>query len=689
MQRQKAWYRSLSTSEKAQVPSDPGFGGVSAPGVSSGRDLGTAQQQAGTGTSGVRKTIAVEPPPPREKAVVAPMAVPGIAPPPDVKMDATIPANTTPGNIAKATAATQAYANATGANSSQGTSAFTDMLAALGFPGSGGVQPPTGDGQLPPQDGAGNVVGETGPGLPPPPTWTYAPEPERVTGDPYKGVSAPIITNTPNPNAFQPVTPGGLPAPTDVSGAINTPGLNATTGARNPATTSTNVNPWGQTTPNQTTQMNPFGGGGSPTLGGATGSPPQLGGGGGHPLAKPGADANTVYGRLNPSDRASVDQQVQKYWQDLNHGKRPGTYDPTPPDELYEQFAASNANLAGSGGGGGENGEPPMSVTNSPEVAAAMTNLLQRIQTETDPTKLNALLETYLGLSNLGTQNFFTSQFGPAASDVGDLGGLANQYGQSPYNIPNTPNLDPAQVYAEGEPGANMMQYALDQIDRTNIPLENLRDLAGESAQYLESRSGDMVNPYRAQVEEQYAHQERQLRSAMAARGMSNSTEMDEALNRLQESKARARADADLQFYTTVGSERRADTGMVGDLLSGLFNQQMEGSQFALDRVGALAGVTGQAEQMDLARRSVEAQRSQTMFDDMMQSLMASENIPVQRLQAMSQPLAMLLSAITGTNVSPGVLGPLQMPRQQPGFGEMLGGALGGAVSNLPLMKRG
>jgi len=390
----------------------------------------------------------------------------------------------------------------------------------------------------------------------------------------------------------------------------------------------------------------------------------------------------TYYSRLPDEVRETIDNQVLDYWRDTAVGK--GARMAGPPDQVYEDFAARYFSLAGDQSGGQQGGnQPPSGITNRPEVATAMSGLLGRIASQEDPEKLNALLQTYLGLSNLGQQDFFTGNFGPAAQSARGLGAKANAYGDSSYNMPNAPNLDPAQVYSEGAPGADMMQYALDQVDRTNIPLENLRKLAGESAEFLETRSGDLVNPYRAQQEEQFDQQMRDLESSLAARGMLSSTQADEARNRLQEAKARAMADADLRFYQTIGSERRADTGVTGDLLSGLFNQQMEGSKFALDKVGALAGVTGAAESMDINRRSMEQSRAQMEYENLMQNLMTKENISTSRLQTMAQPIAMLLSAITGTNVSPGVLGQLQMPAQRapgPGFMEWAGQTIPGMI---------
>ena len=309
--------------------------------------------------------------------------------------------------------------------------------------------------------------------------------------------------------------------------------------------------------------------------------------------------------------------------------------------------------------------------------------------TERDTDKINAILQSYLGLQNLGQQDFFNQQFAPTAGTVAGLYNTAMERATSPYELPNVPDMGSAQVYDEGAAGAGQMRNIIDQLARTQAPLDNLSKLAQQTANYMEGRSGDLVNPYRADLDEDFAQAERELESSLAARGMVGSTQADEARRRLRESKARAQADADLKFYQGVGGERRADIELTGGLLGDLFGQQMKGSEFALNRLGAQQGAVGQAEGMDLGRRGIEAQRAQMQYENMVNSLLQRENIDANRLQMMQQPLSMLLSALSGTNVAPGTIGPLQMPRQGPGAGEMFGSALGNLVSNLPMMKKG
>tara|TARA_R110002110_G_scaffold54103_3_gene155483 strand:- start:586 stop:1722 length:1137 start_codon:yes stop_codon:yes gene_type:complete len=364
----------------------------------------------------------------------------------------------------------------------------------------------------------------------------------------------------------------------------------------------------------------------------------------------------------------------------MNQNKRPGAYPPEPPDWLYNQIADG----LHSGGAG----ELPQNADrfNLPSSAqTAQTNILTQLgNTNLTPDQVNSLVQSYLGIQNIGQQGFYNSQFAPAAGAARGLYNTAVGRATEDYEMPNVPNLNAAQVYEEGGAGAGQMQNIIDQIGRTQAPLDNLANLAKMSAEYTEGRGADMVNPYLADLDEKYAEAERELESSMAARGMTGSTQMDEAKKRLRESKGRATADAELKFYQGQGSERRADMESSGKLLNDLFRQQMEGSEFALDRTGQQAGAVGQAEGMDLGRRGAEASRSQQQYENMLGSLMGRENIDANRMQMMQQPLSMLLSAISGTNVSPGTIGPLQMPQQRPqgpGAGELFGGLLGNVIS--------
>jgi len=366
-------------------------------------------------------------------------------------------------------------------------------------------------------------------------------------------------------------------------------------------------------------------------------------------------------------------------WANENANKPDGTWDPNdPPERIYTE--QTNQVLTQ---GAGILPQNQFSFQLPPAAQESLTTLLQSLSGETDTEKINAALTSILGLQNLGQQDIFNQQFGPAAQAVASLYNTATGAATDPYEIPNVPDLQAGQVYEEGAAGAGQMQHIIDQLSRTQAPLDNLADLAQQTAKYMEGRTGDLVNPYRADVDEDFAQAERELEQSLAARGMLGSTQADEARRRLREGKARAQADADLKFYQGVGQERRADIEPTGGLLGDLFGQQMEGSEFALDRLGAQQGAVGQAETMDLGRRGAEAGRSQTQYENMWNALMGTENIDANRLAMMQNPLSMLLSALSGVNVAPGAIPNLQMPQQGrpgPGAGELFGGLLGNLI---------
>ena len=513
--------------------------------------------------------------------------------------------------------------------------------------------------------------------------------------------------------------PGSLPVlrdPTDTPGFTVDQGTGVST--RNPATTggpTGNIDPvTGETTTgtNLTTTVNPFNVGENPgqntapslSVGGPGFTSPPGGGGPPAGMFPPGFNATDP--NYTPP---STDQGAWDAWAATPAGQQ-------AINDIIAKFGPQGQGQ-GAGfrtkvvpGGGGDPNLPPSGSTldqlsNLPdyggtppqqymgglpvseEVKNSYEQLLSRIPEEAmsgSPADLNALVQSMLGLSNLPAQQYFQSQFPGAVGGVRDMFNLASQRGTQEYEMPNVPNLGAAQVYEEGAAGAGQMQHIIDQIGRTQAPLDNLAALAKMSAEYTEGRGADMVNPYLADLEADYERELNDLESSLAARGMTGSTQADEARKRLRESMGRAKADAELKFYTQQGAERRADFASTGDLLGNLFGQQMEGSEFALDKFGQQGAAVGQAEGMDLGRRGAEASRSQQQYENLLGSLMGRENIDMNRLQMMQQPLGMLLSALSGTNVAPGTVGPLQMPQQRPpgpGAGELFGGLLGNLIT--------
>ena len=600
-----------------------------------------------------------------------------------------------------------------------------------------GPTPPT-TGTTPPTTGPTPPTGGTTDPPPEPLPPIYEPPGTEVTGTPITGVSESIPGHTTDPvtgevsiTPFQPINQDPINGVDPIARDPNlTPGFSDPgTGVVGPnvATTGTTIDPTtGETGEGLTTTVTPFTsplptlalgqppsaappptaptppvtvtpGAPSPGPGGPEGPDPPgeyqpppgepngaFGPGG--PLRKPSADPGSAYMSATPAQRTEIERRAQDAWKAQNQNKRPGSFSQDPPEDFYEHISRQVMSEQGTtppGGAGGTSPPGNQMFQLPPAAQAAGQQLLDSLVGETDPDKINAALQSYMGLQNLGQQDFFNRQFAPTAGAVAGLYNTAADRAAQAYELPNVPDLDSAQVYEEGAAGAGQMQHIIDQLSRTQAPLDNLGKLAEQTAKYMEGRSGDLVNPYRADLDEDFAQAERELEESLAARGMLGSTQADEARRRLREGKARAQADADLKFYQGVGGERRADIELTGGLLGDLFGQQMEGSEFALDRLGAQTGAVGQAEGMDLSRRGVEAQQAQTQFDNMMNSFLQRENVDANRLQMSQQPLAMLLSALSGTNVSPSVLGQLQMPqRGGPGFMGTLGNIAGNVASS-------
>lgn len=549
----------------------------------------------------------------------------------------------------------------------------------------------------------------------------FEPEPDSITGSAITGVQQPIVDNTPNPNAFQPVAET-IPAPTEVDGATplqiggNTPIVQPgpETPPLAPATTFTPF-----TTPTGDAADLPLAGTGQgfpegpedPWASDTTNPPPGSQVGDevwvdqgndipfraevitdqeGIPILYPGdagyagpakGDGSFGPGLPGGGNKTGSDLDEIRNEAERNRLQKPVVpgAEATPPPRLAKVPAPKT--------------RPTLPSKTDPQIEAENA-MLKILADENDPNEINAAVKSYLGLQNLPLQQYHAAQFPEAVGDIKNLYDLwsTTQMG-SPVDLPavNAPvEYGAGQVYGEGADASKWMQYAMDQIDKTNIPLENLRGLAGEAAGYMESRTGDLVNPYRADLDEQFAQAERDLRERMSARGMLNSSMADEAMIRLNEAKARAMADADLKFYQGVGPERRADIGLTSDLLTNLFGQQMAGSQFALDRSGQLIGATGAAEGMDLARRGAEfqrlgasAQEDQRAFQNLLQLLGIKETIPQNRFATQMQPLSMLMSALSGTNVAPGVLPNLQVTPWQPSGMQQFGNLLGGLVGDV------
>ena len=146
----------------------------------------------------------------------------------------------------------------------------------------------------------------------------------------------------------------------------------------------------------------------------------------------------------------------------------------------------------------------------------------------------------------------------------------------------------------------------------------------------------------------------------------------------------------------------RQDIGMANDIIGQRFSQDMQSGQFDMERsamqlqkdlaaagiaredIDRVAQIAQQQWQNTMARTGFDSSEQQRIVDAKNTALQLDENTYNQRAQLAMQPQSMMLSALAGTNVAPGVLGPMQMPlQQQPGggwqgaVGSILGGAAG------------
>ena len=149
-----------------------------------------------------------------------------------------------------------------------------------------------------------------------------------------------------------------------------------------------------------------------------------------------------------------------------------------------------------------------------------------------------------------------------------------------------------------------------------------------------------------------------------------------------------------------VGAEQAK---MYEGLMENQFNQALNKGQFdlsvaeteirrdlaaaGLDQQNAamMAQMAGQAFNENMATTGMTAQQQQQQYTNQLQNLLTGENIFGQRFGQAGQALTPLLSAVAGTNVAPGVLGPMQMPQQNQGGGFMqaMGGLIGAGAGSV------
>lgn len=440
------------------------------------------------------------------------------------------------------------------------------------------------------------------------------------------------------------------------------------------------ITPTGAPTTERTTSISPFGDSATPQL--------QLGGLGGQTQSLPpaqtpfttsptddilGSNGGVVSGE-NPYGDDSFDSETSPPWlmkptqgafttlpqdeQNVIEGYINASMPDWVPQSMKDQYMNSVANnprriqqvMSGQGipefsemfGGGSVGG-----ALKNPVLSGLEQRLLGAMAgTSTDsPEEINNLLQTYLSLQSIPQQDFFQRNFAPTAGAVSDIFNMAAQRANTPYDLPNAPDSQGGQFYEEGSDAATWMQNILGQA-------ANLKTADLDTARTAIS----------GKIDEEYNSQARELEASLAARGIANSSMADEQRSRLKESHARAIADAELEAIERTGAESRSN-------------------------INTLSGAVDQSESQDIRRREGEFGRDQTDFSNMLNNLLTQENIAGNRLSQMQNPLAMLLSALGGVNVSPSVVPGLQT-QGPPGFGQMFGQAAGGFLANLPSVFR-
>ena len=144
----------------------------------------------------------------------------------------------------------------------------------------------------------------------------------------------------------------------------------------------------------------------------------------------------------------------------------------------------------------------------------------------------------------------------------------------------------------------------------------------------------------------------------------------------------------------------RQDVQIASSLIEQRFQQELSSGKFDLQRaevdlrsdlaeqgmkredIERVARLAQQQWSNSMASTGFDSSEQQRIENSRLNAVMSDENIYNQRAALAGQPMSQMLSALSGNNVSPGVLGPMQMPlQQQPGGG--FGGAMGGLAGGL------
>lgn len=122
------------------------------------------------------------------------------------------------------------------------------------------------------------------------------------------------------------------------------------------------------------------------------------------------------------------------------------------------------------------------------------------------------------------------------------------------------------------------------------------------------------------------------------------------------------------------------------------FQQALAQAGLKREDIDRLAQLAQTQYGMDMSNAGFNASEDQRAYDNYANTMLQNENIYNNRYSQTQQPLTQLLSALSGVNVAPNVLGNLQMPQQGPSTGEVAGQFVGSTIANLlpiPFMPRG
>jgi len=222
------------------------------------------------------------------------------------------------------------------------------------------------------------------------------------------------------------------------------------------------------------------------------------------------------------------------------------------------------------------------SFTNAQDVASGIDKTISDAN-YTDAS--NAMGNMKTSVTGPNTQQLQQAQSGIRQEDVGrsftnevqrGVGNVAN------YGGPNAVNgtMQPA-IQALQNTQALSLPQGVQYEDSIDTALLAASGKAQELGNVLNNpQYQGMISGLVGDVNESFAEQERQLESALAASGASNSTIANEQRKRLADQKARALANVNLQALERVSGVERENLGALQNAVQGLQSAQLQQGQF-------------------------------------------------------------------------------------------------------------